>query len=329
MKRRTFLQLVAAPAIVSLAAPARAQAKQKITYLYQLDPVYETALWAIRNGKVTSSTIEIEATGANIPTLIQATATKQFDVVMTAVLSLSTAASQGLDLRIVSTALYKVLNGEGAGIWVKKGGPVANGGDLKGKTLGSFGLRSTGYMLMREALAIKYGLNVALEGGDFKQVEVVAANLPAALATGHVDAATLINSQAYRAEKAGDFANIFEVSDVLDSIYGRLVHAVNVSYPERLAARPEAFMEFERMMKESVAYALANRAEVFGIVGKQVNIDPAFFDWWYDRTTEIPGTFTDAHAKSVETVLEIGKRRGMIAEIPEVAPLIWEHVLRA
>jgi NitT/TauT family transport system substrate-binding protein len=329
MKRRDFLQMLATPAIVSLAGTARAQAKQKITYLYQLDPVYETALWAIRNGKVTSGTIDIEATAANIPTLIQATATKQFDVVMTAVLSLATAKAQGLDLRIISTALYKVLHGEGAGIWVKKDSPLKNAADLKGRTLGAFGLRSTGYLVMREALAIKYGLNVVLEGGDFKQVEVVAANLPAALATGHVDAATLINSQAYRAEKAGDFVNIFEVSDVLDSVYGRLVHAVNVSYPERLAERPEAFMEFERMMRDSVAYALANRAEVFGAVGKQVNIAPAFFDWWYDRTTEIPGTFTDAHEKAVTTVLEIGKRRAMITEIPEIAPLVWEHVLRA
>jgi ABC-type nitrate/sulfonate/bicarbonate transport system substrate-binding protein len=35
---------------------------------------------------------------------------------------------------------------------VKKGSAVRTAGDLKGKTLASYGLRSTGYMYVREAL---------------------------------------------------------------------------------------------------------------------------------------------------------------------------------
>src|SRR5436190_10465665 len=91
MKRRQFLQLMAAPAILGATGASFAQGKQKVTYLYLLDPVYDAALWAIRNGKVTSSLIEVEPTGANIPTLLQATATKQYDVVMTAVIGLPAA----------------------------------------------------------------------------------------------------------------------------------------------------------------------------------------------------------------------------------------------
>ena len=329
MKRRQFLQLLAAPAVLGATRAGFAQAKQKVTYLYLLDPVYDAALWAIRNGKVTSNLIDIEATGANIPTLLQATATKQYDVVMTAVIGLPAAAARGLELRILSAALYAAEAGEGGGIWVKKDSALKDATELKGKTLGSYGLRATGYMFQREALALKQGFNMALEGGDIRQVEIVAPNLPAALATGQIDAAALIHSQAYRALQSGEFVSIFEAGKVLNAAYGRLVSAVNVSYPEKLSERKEAFSEFLRMIKASVAYALANRAEVFPAVGKQANIDPKFFDWWFDRTTEIPGTFTPTHAKAVTTAWEIGKKQGMIVSVPNVEPLIWEHALRA
>ena len=73
-----------------------------------------------------------------------------------------------------------------------------------------------------------------------RQVEVQAPNLPAALATGQADAASLIHSQAWRAMQSGDFVNICETGQILNEYYGPLVSAINVSYPERLAARPEA-----------------------------------------------------------------------------------------
>ncbi|MBK7474431.1 MAG: hypothetical protein IPI73_30910 [Betaproteobacteria bacterium] len=90
-------------------------------------------------------------------------------------------------------------------------------------------------------MAKKFGLNMALEGGDIRQVEVQALNLPAVLATGQADAAALIHSQAWRALQTGDFVNICETGVILNEIHGRLVSAVNVSYPAKLAARPDAF----------------------------------------------------------------------------------------
>ena len=330
MKRRTFLQLAAA-STTALAAPyvARAQTKQKVTYTYLLDPVYDAVVWAIRNGKVKSDLIDVETTGANIPTLLQSTATKQYDVVMTAVIGVPAAAARGLDLRILSAALYAQPAGEGGGIWVKKDSPIKTAADLKGKTLASYGLRSTGYMFVREAVAKKYGLNMALEGGDVKQVEIVAPNLPAALATGQVDAASLIHSQAFRAKQSGEFVNICETGQILNDVYGPLVSAVNVGYPERLAARPEAFKEFCRMMKESSAYALSHRDEVFGDLAKVANVDRSFFDWWFDRTTAVPGTFNAKHAAAVTKAWEIAKAFGMIQSVPDVGALTWEQALKA
>ena len=269
MKRRQFIAAAAAvPASLAMPWVARAQAKQKVTYAYLLDPVYDSVVWAIRKGKVKSDLIDIEATGANIPTLLQATATKQFDVVMTAVIGVPAAAARGLELRILSAALYQSAAGEGGGVWVKKDSPIKDPKALKGKTLASYGLRSTGYMYVREALRKEFGLDMKLEGGDVKQVEVVAPNLPAALATGQADAAALIHSQAFRGKASGEFVNICETGVIMNKHYGRTVSAVNVGYPDRLGARTKEFQEFNRLMKASAEYAVKNRDEVFGDLAK-------------------------------------------------------------
>ncbi len=326
--RRHFLAATAAPAVLA-ASPLRAQAKPKVTYAYLLDPAYDAVVWAIKNGKVRSDLIDVEATGMLIPQLLQATSTKQFDVVMTAVIGVPAAAARGLELRILSAALHASPVGEGGGVWVKKGSPLTDPAALKGRTLASYGLRSTGYMFVREALRLKFGLNMALEGGDVRQVEVQAPNLPAALATGQADAASLIHSQAWRAMQTGEFTNICETNVILNERYGPLVSAVNVSYPDKLSARADQFNEFNRMLKASITYALANRDEVFGAIAKQANIDRKFFDWWFDRTTRVPAVFGDEHSNAVQTAWNIGRDMGMVTKVPDVRAYTWEKTLRS
>lgn len=325
MKRRSFL--AAAPAVLA-ASHAHAQGRQKISYAYLLDPAYDAVVWPMRNGKVRSDLVDVEATGLLIPQLLQATSTKQFDVVMTAVIGVPAALARGLELRILSAALHASPAGEGGGVWTRKDSPLKTAADLKGKTLASYGLRSTGYMYVREAMRRRFGLNMALEGGDVRQVEVQAPNLPAALATSQADAATLIHSQAWRAMQSGDFVNICETGQILNETYGPLVSAVNVSYPDKLAARPDAFREFGRMLKASIDYTLANRDEVFGAIAKQANIDRKFFDWWFDRTTTVPAVFGDVHAKAVAQGWAIGRDLGMVQQVPDVRAVAWEQALK-
>src|SRR5690348_7288396 len=268
IKRRSVLKLIAAPALMTVAS--RGFAKEKVTYAYLLDPAYDAVTWAMSNGKVKSDQIEVEARSLAIPQLIQATSAKQYDVIMTAVIAIPPAAARGLELKVLSTALQQSAAGEGAGIWVKSDSAIKNPKELKGKTLGSYALRSTGYTQVRLALIKKYGLNANLEGGDVKQVEIQAPNLPGALAAGQIDAATLIHSQAFRALKSGEFRAIAETGrDNIEAFGMRFISALNVSYPEKLAQRPDAFKEFDRMFRESVQYALTHKDEVFGAVGQK------------------------------------------------------------
>src|SRR5215813_9692519 len=328
IKRRSVLKLMAAPALITVARPGFA--KEKVTYAYLLDPAYDAVTWAINNGKVKSDLVDVEARGLAIPQLIQATSAKQFDVIMTAVIALPPAAARGLELRIMSTALQQAAAGEGAGIWVKKDSAIQRPQELKGKALGSYGLRSTGYTQVRLALIHKYGLNAALEGGDLKQLEIQAPNLPAALAAGQIDAAALIHSQAFRALKSGEFRPIAETGRDNIEVYGmRFISALNVAYPERIAQRPDAYREFNRMFRESVKYALAHKDEVFGAVGKQNNLPPEFFSWWFEKSSDVPGTFDESHAKIIMKFYELSKEIGMIQSFPDIRTVVWEHALRS
>ena len=328
MQRRTVLKLLAAPAVMSVARPG--YAREKVTYAYLLDPAYDAVTWAMSNGKVKSDLIDIEARGLAIPQLIQATSAKQYDVIMTAVIAIPPAKARGLELKVLSTALQQSVAGEGAGIWVKSDSPIKDPTELKGKSLGSYALRSTGYTQVRLALIHKYKLNAALEGGDLKQVEIQAPNLPGALAAGQIDAATLIHSQAFRAMKSGEFRVIAETGrDNIEAFGMRFISALNVSYPERLAQRPDAFQEFDRMFRDSVRYALANQDEVFGAVGKSTNLPPEFFKWWFEKSSDVPGTFTDEHAKIINKFYELSKEIGMINDYPDINSVVWEHALHA
>lgn len=330
MHRRSVLKMAAIPALLSVARPGYAQQRQRVTYAYLLDPAYDAVTWAMRNGKVASSLIEVEARGLAIPQLIQATSAKQYDVIMAAVVSLPAAKDRGLDVRVLAAALRSAKAGEGSGVWVPRDSPIKTPQDLKGKVLGSYGLRSTGYTQIRIALNKKYGLNMALEEGDVQQVEIQAPNLPAALSTGKVDAATLIHSQAYRALHSGEYRLVAETARDNNEIFKmQFVSAVNIAYPERLAKQPEAYVEFCRVFRESQRYALANRDEVFGAMSKESGLDPAFFEWWFTRNSEVPGYFGEEHAQAIMKFYELARDMGVLKSFSDVRSQVWDQAPRA
>src|SRR4029077_11808368 len=100
--------------------------------------------------------------------------------------------------------------------------------------------------------------------------------------------------QVVRSLRSGEFRAVAETGRDNVEVYGmRFISALNVSYPERLAQRPDAFKEFARLCRESVRYALAHRDEVFGDVGKKTSLPPEFFNWWFEKSSDVPGTFNE------------------------------------
>ena len=327
MNRRLMGWLGALAVGLTLATPA--EAKDKVTYAYLIDPALQGVLYGIKSGKVPSDKIEIVATPLPIPALIQSTTTKQYDVVMNAVLSIPRALDQGLKMEVLSTALRSVIGAESGAVFVKTNGPYKTLADLKGKTVGDAALQSTGTTWTRIALWKKHGVNVAYDNGDFNWVEMPAATLLGALQTGRIDAGNLLHLQAFEALKSGDYHPLEATSQDLYELFGvREVSAVNVGYPDRLDARTGDFEEFDRMIKASVDYANAHTDEVGRAIADQFHISPEFFGWWLKHYSIFPGTVSNQDLKSMEVVWQNAKELGMMKNYPSAESVLWKHAIR-
>jgi len=313
-------------ASVLASAPANAQTTVKFGYL--ADPSHEAVMWALKNGKVKSDKIRVEATPLNISALIQATAARSYDVIQTAAVAIPRARERGLDLRIVGTGLRYHASGEGAAIWVKKGSPIKTAADLKGKKLGVYSLGSAGITLIRIALSDVHGLNVAVRGGDLEFVEMPAPALPAALASGRIDAATLIHAQAFKAMQSDDFVAITQTAGDLTKKFGvRMVSAVLAGYGEKLDANPDAYKEFMRVLHASVQYALKNPGEVFPAVAKATNTDAEFFKAWFTRFSEFPAVLSKNDIKAIELLWKRAIELGILKKAPPVMETVWKPAI--
>jgi NitT/TauT family transport system substrate-binding protein len=329
IKRTSLIVAAAALAAAAIVPAAPAQAKETVTFGYLADPSHEAVLWPLRHGKVTSDTIDVQATGLQISALIQATSARTYDVIETAAMAIPRAREHGLDLRIMGAGLRYHAAGEGAGIWVKKGSPIKSIADLKGKKLAVYSLGSAGITLIRIALADVHGLNVAVRGGDIEFVEMPAPALPAALASGRIDAATLIHSQAFKAAQNDDFVVITQTAGDLSKKFGvRMVSAVLAGYGEKLDADPDVYKEFLRVLHASVSYALKNQAEVFPAVAKETNTDPEFFKAWFTRYSDFPAELTKSDVKAVELLWKRSIELGILKQAPPVMETIWQPAIQ-
>jgi NitT/TauT family transport system substrate-binding protein len=328
MRKEIRRALLASAFAALLAGPAAA--KDTITFAYLLDPAYDAVVWPLTHGKVTSETVDVNVKSLDIPALLQATGAKTYDVVMTAAIGVPQAKSRGLELSIMATALRNHEHGgKGGGIYVKADSPYKTMMDLKGKTLATQSLPSTGTTLMRIGLWKTYGLNVSFDGGDLRWVEVPATAMPGALLTGRIDAAELTHSEAYNARNSKDFRVLANLDDAINKAIGEpAVVAILAGYPEKLAAKPAAYKEFARMVKASADYTRAHIDEVAGALSKEDKMDPAFFSEWLNEYTQVPMVVSDADVKAIQRLWELSKELNIIKEYPAAESMIWKDAIR-
>lgn len=312
----------------SLMFAANVSAKEVIKFGYLSDPSHEAVMWALKNGKIESDLIEVQADALQIPALIQATIAQTYDIVQTAGMAIPRARSKGLDLRIVGTALRYHKKGEGADIWVRNDSPLKTAADLKGKKLAVYSLGSSGITLIRIALANAHGFNVDLESGDMEFVEMPAPGMPAALESGTIDAATLIHAQAFKAQNTNAFRSIVSTApDNFDQFGVRMVSAVLAGYGKKLDAAPALHREFLRMLHASVEYAKANPAEVFAAVSKETGTEVAFFERWFDEYSDFPVLMNEEDMKAIQILWDQAAKLGMLKSSPDIKEAVWSETL--
>ena len=323
----TCLPLALAALLCAAIQPTIAASKETVTYAYQVDPIFEAILWGIKNGKVTSDLIEIDATPLAIPALIQATPTKRYDVIQSDVIGVPRSAEKGLELRILSTAIRYRPEGDAHIIFVPKDSKVQTVDDLKGKKIGVTSLGSTGFHNLRFALGEGFGANVDITGGDFQWVQLPPAAMFGALSQNSVDGASLSLTHTYRAKVSGDFRPaIYAGRKMFELFKVQMISSVNVGYPEKLDAKPEVFREFGRMLKASADYMHANANEVYAAVGKTYNIDPDIFRGLQATLAEFPAALERKDLTALAKEWELAHKYKLLTSVPKVDRFIWSGV---
>ncbi|MFG3438734.1 ABC transporter substrate-binding protein [Nonomuraea sp. NPDC047897] len=288
------------------------------------DDSHRTAYYAIDRGHVTSDVIgKLDVEYMQIPALIQATGSGQYDVVATSLPGLVQAREKGkVDLRIVG--LIQAQTGGGTKTYVRADSPIKTGKDLKGKTVGVTGFGSSVTMTAQLVYTEKYGLNSKQEGGDVNYVELDPQTLLNALEKGDVDAAVLFHQAGWRASKDGKF----RVAAAVDQDFRELgdawlVGAALVTEADVLAEKAACVTEFQRMIRESVAYAEANVASFAGDISKETGVDPEFIKYWWNGESYRFGGTTDAEwvgwAKAFYT---IAQRNGYLPVNPDLNAIV-------
>ncbi len=317
MPVRTVIPLL----MLLLILPAPARATEKITVAYLDEDSHRTVFYAIEEKLVKSDLIEVETRALNIPALLQATGSRQFDVVQTAVVAVPKLAERGVQLRILSVAL--LAKDQATAIFVKSDSPLRTPADLKGRGLAVEALGATVTTYMRVALQKKYGFNMALQGGDVRLEQIPRDVIPGLLAQGKIDAAYLYHTPAYKLRRDPGF-RILEntIKDFIDAVGTRPVTALMVTYPETLQKKAPAIKEFNRMLLASMEYA-RTRPEVWEAVARKHNTTADFLKDWFTNQYEFPATINADLARGVQKMWELTQELGDLKTVPKVDDFVW------
>lgn len=329
--RRNVL-LTGAAAAGALAAPAItwAQSKETISFAYQFDPMFQASMWALRNGRVTSDLIDVELSVLPIPGLIQATTTKQYDVIQGDTLAVARAMVTGLDLVIMSTAIRFNPAGQGHNIWARADAPWQSIAEMQGKRIAVSSLGAAGTNMMRYLLAEKYGVNISITDGDFQFVQTPPAAMIAGLLAEHFEAAQLIQSQTFQARTETGLRVLERPARDMYEMWGlQMTPSVNLGYPEKIAERPEAYAEFGRVLRESVLYLHANMDEVFAAVAAEEGItNPDLLPTTFNEFSEFPGNLTENDSEAIRKLWDLALQYGDIQQVPDLESVLWADAVR-
>ena len=322
MHRNLICIFTLAAALAVLAGESVAQTKRQVSFAFTNEITYEPYVYAIRKGIVTSSSLEMKLLPTAIPALLQATGTKQFDLIETSPLGLAQGIARGLDARVAGTA--GVVRG-GRFVFVKKDSPIKDPSELKGKSMGVTAIASTLVAHIRAVLTKKQHFNVSLENGDIRWVDLPMPTLPPALDRGQVDSAYLIHIPSLKTLNSPEFRVLIDMTKEFHSEFGvDPLTSVVGTYDSKIAEMGPALREALAMLRASAAYTNSHAAEVLETVAKEGNMSPNDLktvsqDWY-----EVRFTLTPDDQKMVQTILDVGKEVGLIQSYPSLEKLVWQ-----
>lgn len=301
---------------------AHGQEKTTISLAYLDDPSRFAAVYAIREGIVTSDKVTIDFTFLPLASAIEAYQTKRYDILEASSLAPAGSAARGFKTLIVSAGL---VNKAGTEIFIAKDAGMQTGADLKGKTLGTAALAGSFTLETRYVLQEKYDLSVNLQSGDVRFQELPPDVSASMVKRGTIDAAILNNMPGWRMRQDPELYALLNSTEEFAELTGQpFLSSVLLTYPEVATTQGDAIREVNRMLRDSIDYYRSNAETVNNEVAKEKGIPADFLKDFFVEYDYPQGRFSEQNEKQILIVWNVGFELGAIPAVPrDISELLF------
>ncbi|GAA1842201.1 ABC transporter substrate-binding protein [Asanoa iriomotensis] len=269
-------------------------------------PIYlgkEKGFFSKRNIDLTLTTAQGGA--AIVPAVLSG----QYQFGFSNAVSLLLAKSQNAPLKVVCNGNNSTgVADDFAGLYVKPDSPIQSPKDLVGKTVAANTLKNIVDTSVRAS--------VKKDGGDPSQVKFTELPFPeqvGALQAGRVDAIFVVEPFQQAAVAAG----MRKIASSYVDAAPNLTVAMYFTSTKLAGENPDLVARFTEAMKESLAYADANSAEVRDIIGTYTKIEEPVRE-----KMVLPKWPTEINTDAVNALADAAVADGLLKEKPDVAGLL-------
>ncbi|MEV4447933.1 ABC transporter substrate-binding protein [Streptomyces mirabilis] len=234
----------------------------------------------------------------------------QFQFGFSNMTSLMIAQSQNVPVKAVvnGVASTGVAGKDFGAITVKKGSPIKSAKELEGKKIAVNTLKNINETAVRES--------VRKAGGDpskVKFVELAFDQMPAALDSGQIDAAMVVEPALATVKSQG----ATEIASSLVDVAKGLTVAMYFTSTQYEQKNPDVVKKFQEATAESLAYADAHPDEVRQAVTTYTKIPAATL-----AQVTLPKWPAEPNHASIETLEKLGERDGLFKSTPDLDKLL-------
>jgi NitT/TauT family transport system substrate-binding protein len=193
-------------------------------------------------------------------------------------------------------------------ITVKKGSPIKSPKDLEGKKVAINNLKNINETAVRAS--------VRKAGGDpdkVKLVEMPFDQMPAALESGQLDAAMVVEPALATIKSQGGT----EIASAMADVAPNLTVAMYFSSAQYVQQHPDVVKKFKEATEESLAYADSHPDEVRDVVTTYTKIPPAVL-----AKVTLPKWPTEPNRASIEALRDLGEKDGLFKKTPDLDKLL-------
>ncbi|WP_406005762.1 ABC transporter substrate-binding protein [Streptomyces sp. NBC_00637] len=234
----------------------------------------------------------------------------QFQFGFSNMTSLMVAQSNNVPVRAVSNGIASTgVQGEDFGaITVKKGSALKSAKDLEGKKVAINTLKNINETAVRES--------VRKAGGDpdkVKFVELAFDQMPAALDSGQIDAAMVVEPALATVKSQG----ATEIASPLVDVAPNLTVAMYFTSTQYTQKNPDVVKKFQEATAESLAYADSHPDEVRQIVTTYTKIPASVL-----TQVTLPKWPAEANRSSIEALEKLGEQDKLFKSTPDLEKLL-------